>query len=134
MYDARQRIVSSTVGTEVTAYEYWPNGLLKKTTRPDGSYLLQTYDAAHRLVGLQDGLGNSISFTLDAAGNRISEQVRDPLNVLFRTRSWVYDNLGRLSQEIGAVGQAVGYEYDDAGNRIATTDPWGACHCSSTTR
>ena len=35
-YDARQRLTSRTVGSEQTTFEYWPTGLLKKTTLPDG--------------------------------------------------------------------------------------------------
>jgi YD repeat-containing protein len=54
-YDLRQRLTSRTVGTEVTTFEYWPTGLLKKATLPDGSYLSYTYDAAHRLHARQHG-------------------------------------------------------------------------------
>src|SRR5262249_20680309 len=46
-YDSRQRLTSSAVGSETTAFEYWPTGLLKKVTLPDASYLSYTYDDAH---------------------------------------------------------------------------------------
>jgi RHS repeat-associated protein len=121
-YDARQRLTSRAVGTETTTYDYWPTGLLKKATLPDGSYLSYTYDAAHRLTGIEDGEGNRIVYTLDAAGNRTKEEVFDPSNALARTRSYVFDALGRLHQEIGAASQTVTYEYDDAGNRLSMTD------------
>ena len=39
-YDLRQRLTSRTVGTEITTFEYWPTGLLKKATLPDASYLV----------------------------------------------------------------------------------------------
>lgn len=122
-YDTRERLTSRSVGTETTAYEYWPTGLLEKVTLPDDSYLSYTYDAAHRLTGIADGEGNHISYTLDAAGNRTQQDVFDSSNALARTQQWVYDDLGRLHQEIGAVSQATTFEYDDLGNTLAVTDP-----------
>ncbi|MEW6184100.1 MAG: RHS repeat-associated core domain-containing protein, partial [Bacillota bacterium] len=38
----------------VTAYEYYPNGLLYKTTRPDGSVQTVYYDDAYQLLKLED--------------------------------------------------------------------------------
>jgi len=122
-YDERQRLTSRTIGTETTSYAYWPTGLLKKTTLPDGSFLLSTYDAAHRLVSTEDGEGNKISFTLDAAGNRTKAEVFDPSHALSRSRQWAFDNLGRLYQEIGAASQTTTFAYDDIGNLLAVTDP-----------
>src|SRR5262249_55155729 len=49
-YDLRQRLTSRRVGTETTTFDYWPTGLLKKVTLPDASYLLYSYDGAHRLT------------------------------------------------------------------------------------
>ncbi len=103
-YDLRQRLTSRTVGVEQTTVEYWPTGLLKKTTLPDSSFLEYGYDAAHRLTGVNDGEGNRIVYTLDAAGNRTKEEVYDPFTVLSATRSRAFDALSRTSQEIGAAG------------------------------
>ena len=44
--------------------------------------------------------GNRIAYTLDAAGNRTAEQVFDPDGTLARTRSQVFDALGRLVERI----------------------------------
>src|SRR5690606_31079588 len=65
-YDLRQRLTSRAVGTEVSSFEYWPTGLLKKATLPDQSYIEYTYDAAHRLTGINDAEGNRIAYALDA--------------------------------------------------------------------
>jgi RHS repeat-associated protein len=124
-YDTRQRLTSSTVGTETIAYEYWPTGLLKKATAPDGSFLSYTYDDAHRLTGIADGVGNHISYTLDATGNATAANVYDPTNTLFRTRSWIYDSVGRLQQSTGSASQITSFGYDDASNLVAVTDPLG---------
>jgi len=90
------------VGGETTTYDYDAAGQLTKVTLPDASYLQYTYDGAHRLTQIQDGLGNKIVYTLDAMGNRIKEQAYDPSLQLARMRQQVYDSLNRLHQSVGA--------------------------------
>jgi YD repeat-containing protein len=122
-YDARQRLKTRTVGGETTAYDYDGVGQLTKVTLPDGSFLSYSYDSAHRLIGMQDNLGNRIAYTLDAMGNRTLEQVRDPANELAQTRSRVYSDLSRLAEERGAQGQVTEYTYDSQGNILTVEDP-----------
>jgi RHS repeat-associated protein len=125
-YDARQRLTSRSVGSELTSFTYWPTGLLKKATLPDGSYLEYTYDAAHRLTGINDSEGNHIAYTLDAMGNRTAEQMFDPSNVLTQTRTRVFNTLNRLWKEIGAAGTAnvtTEYGYDNNGNQTSVDAP-----------
>jgi YD repeat-containing protein len=95
-YDAGQRLKSLTVGSETTNYSYDLAGLLTRVTGPDGAYLAYSYDDAHRLTGVKDQLGNTVTYTLDALGNRTNEDVRDPTGQLARTQSRVYDALSRL--------------------------------------
>jgi RHS repeat-associated protein len=122
-YDSRQRLTSRTVGTEQTTFDYWPTGNLKKVTLPDSSYLQYTYDAAHRLTGVADGEGNHITYTLDAMGNRTHEDTYDPSNTLAFTHGHVFNNLGRLTQDVGAASQTTSYFYDPNGNVDTVTDP-----------
>lgn len=125
-YDLRQRLTSRTVGTEVTTFDYWPTGLLKKVTLPDSSYLEYTYDAAHRLTDVNDSDGNHIRYTLDNMGNRTGEQAYDPSNALTRTRTRVFDTLNRLQKEIGAAGTAAvttTFGYDNNGNQTSIAAP-----------
>ena len=125
-YDARQRMTGRTVGGESTIYDYDGVGQLKKVTLPDSSFLNYTYDAAHRLTQIQDGLGNRVIYTLDNMGNRVKEDYADPANVLTRTRSRVYDALNRLQQDIGGATPATQisqYSYDNNGNQTGMTDP-----------
>ena len=123
VYDLRQRLTSRTVGSETTSYDYDGVGQLTKVTLPDGSFLSYAYDAAHRLTGMQDSLGNRIAYTLDAMGNRTQEAVRDPANALAQTRSRVFNNLNRLFQELGATAQVTEYAYDNQGNVTSVKDP-----------
>ena len=122
-YDARQRLTSRSVGSEITTYEYDKVGELTKMTLPDSSFLGYSYDTAHRLTEISDNLGNRIVYTLDAMGNRTAEQVRDSANVLAQIRSREYSALNRLFKELGAQGQTTEYGYDNQGNVVSVKDP-----------
>jgi len=127
-YDLRQRLTSRDVLGEVTTFEYWPTGLLKKATLPDASYLEYTYDAAHRLTEIADSEGNRIQYTLDAMGNRTAEQVYDSSNALSQVRTRVFDTLNRLWKEIGAAGTTnvtTTFGYDNNGNETGIAAPLG---------
>jgi YD repeat-containing protein len=124
-YDLRGRIMSRSAGNETSTYAYDPAGQLIRVTNPDGSYLAYTYDAAHRLTGIQDNVGNRIIYILDAMGNRVQEQVLDRNNALTQTRARVYDSLNRLAQDIGAnsAAEITRYRYDPHGNLVSVIDP-----------
>lgn len=125
-YDSRQRLASRTVGTEQTTFEYWPTGLLKKTTLPDGSYLEYSYDAAHRLSEINDQEGNRIHYTLDLMGNRTNEEVFDSSQALSRTRIQVFNTLSQLRRQTSALGTSVTtLEYDENGNQTGLYGPLG---------
>jgi RHS repeat-associated protein len=125
-YDLRQRLTSRTVGSEQTTFDYWPTGLLKKATLPDGSFLEYTYDGAHRLTEIEDSEGNRIVYTLDAMGNRTGEEVFDPSSALTQTRTRVFNTLNQLWKEIGAAGTAAvttTFAYDNNGNQTTINAP-----------
>lgn len=105
--------------------DYWPTGLVKRVTQPDGSYTQYGYDAAHRLTDIADSAGNTLHYTLDNAGNRTGEQTRDPSGTLTRSLSRVHDQLGRLQSQMDAYGQATTYGYDANGNTTTVTDALG---------
>jgi RHS repeat-associated protein len=115
-YNFRGQVTSKTVGVRITVYAYDAVGDLIKVTQPDGSFLAMSYDAAHRLVGIADALGDTIAYTLDAAGNRLKTNVNDPSNTLVQTHSRVYDGLSRIYQDIGAAQQTATFYYDDNDN------------------
>ncbi|MBN1378540.1 MAG: RHS repeat protein [Gammaproteobacteria bacterium] len=130
-YDSRQRLLSRAVaaGTAdeaVTAFEYDSVGNLTRITQANGSWLAYEYDAAHRMVAVTDSIGNRIEYILDNAGNRVQQQTIDPYGVLVQTQSALFSELGRLSQQLGASGQAISYTYDHNGNLISTIDPAGS--------
>jgi RHS repeat-associated protein len=124
-YDARGRLASRSSGGELTSYTYDVAGNLTKVTRPDSSYFNFTYDTAHRHTETSDSFGNSVAYTLDAAGNTTSRKIYDPASTLKLSRSFTYDSVERLQSEVGALGQTTTYAYDANSNLTGITDPLG---------
>lgn len=102
-YAPRGWITSISRGGETTSYDYWPTGLLKKATLPSQASLSYTYDDAHRLTDITDNLGNTVHYTLDNAGNRTNEAVKDASGTLTRNIDRTYDALNRLQKVTGAL-------------------------------
>jgi RHS repeat-associated protein len=130
-YHARGWLTASKVrGTDpgsegddrITRMEYWPTGLVKKVTQPDGAFTAYTYDAAHRLTDITDNAGNTIHYGLDNAGNRTSEATKDNAGALKRTLSRIYNQLGQLQTQTDAYTHPTGFTYDANGNADTTTD------------
>jgi len=97
-----------------TTFAYDGVGNVTQVTQPDGAYLHYVYDAAHRLTDVYDSLvpsnylqGNRIHYTLDAAGNRTTEDTKDPSGAIKRTVSRQYDQLNRLLKALNASNAVV---------------------------
>ena len=100
-YDLRQRLLSTSVGGQSTGYSYDAAGQLTRITRPDASWIGYEYDDAQRQKAVTDNRGNRIDYTLDAAGKRTAEQVKDPGGALRRSLARSIDALGRVQQTTG---------------------------------
>src|SRR5580658_9433923 len=125
-YDLRGRLTSATIAGATTTIAYDAAGNVIQVTRPDGSFLAYTYDAAHRLIQMSDALGDRINYTVDPLGDRTQTLIYGPGGAtLTRTESAVFDELGRLLQNIGAAGQTTQYAYDNDSNVVFITDPLG---------
>jgi len=109
----------------ITRIEYWPTGLVKKVTQPDGEYTAYEYDAAHRLTAISDNAGNRIEYMLDNAGNRVKEDTKDAGGTLKRTLSRLYNQLGQLATVADAQANATDFGYDANGNATSVTDALG---------
>lgn len=100
-YDARQHLTSISKASQTTTYAYWPTGLLKQVKLPNTTTINYTYDDAHRLTGMADSLGNTITYTLDNAGNSTVDASKDPSGTLQRQSSRAIDALNRIQQTTG---------------------------------
>ncbi|WP_267102024.1 RHS repeat-associated core domain-containing protein [Xanthomonas sacchari] len=116
---------SSESDDRITAIDYWPTGLVKQVTQPDGGFTRFTYDAAHRLTDIADNAGNTIHYTLDNAGNRSKEDTTDASGTLKRTLSRIYNQLGQLATQATAQGDPTDFGYDGNGNTKTVTDALG---------
>lgn len=126
-YSPRLWLMSRTVdggtGQYQTSWSYDAAGNLIQTTMPDGSYLANQYDNAHRLVQVTNALGDYISYTLDALGDRTQTAVyavNGASPVWQRTNT--FDALGRLLVDTEGAGQSKTLTYDPNGNTLSITD------------
>ena len=116
-YSPRGWLLSRSVGSETTSFDYDYVGQLIKFTRPDGSFVSFEYDPAHRLTAIVQQDGGRLTYTLDAMGNRIHEEITRPDNTyVYYAHTRTFDALGRLWQDIGAYNQTITYQYDAQGN------------------
>jgi RHS repeat-associated protein len=131
-YDARGRLIARKVrgsnnamesDDQITRIEYWPNGLVKKVTQPNGAFTSYIYDGAQRLVGIADNAGNSMTYTLNAAGERIKEDTKDSSGAMMRTLARTYNLLGQLQAQTDAYNRSTAFSYDANSNLDTTTDP-----------
>jgi len=116
---------ATTASDRSTSYAYWPTGLVKKVTDPDGVYTAFEYDGAHRLTAIVDSAGNRIEYILDAEGNRVAENTKGSSGVLKRTLSRVYNALGELATQADAQANPTDFTYDVVGNAKTVTDALG---------
>ncbi len=136
VYDARQRLtsraMSTAAGTLTTSFGYDAAGNLIKTTLPDGSFLMNTYDTAHRLTQETDALGNYVTYTLDGLGDRTQTNVYPSGGTTPTWQSYgKYDALGREYLHTAGAGQTTTRQFDGNGNVLAIED--GLNHTTTNT-
>jgi YD repeat-containing protein len=111
------------VTADATTYlTYDPVGQLIGITLPDSSYLGFEYDAAQRLDAIQNNLGERIEYTLDNAGNRTLEVIKNSGGSIVKTQTRVFDQMSRLVKTVGADLQETAYNYDAMDNTSQVTD------------
>jgi len=107
LYTARGWLSSLAVtptesAARTTGFTYDAVGQITRASLPDGTAIQFTYDAAHRLTTAIDGAGNSVTYALDNSGNRVGEEIKDPLGNLARNITRAFDTLNRLQSVTGA--------------------------------
>ena len=118
-YTARNQVAAIGLdGTTVAGYEHDAVGNVTAKHLENNTDELFTYDAAHRLTGIQHRKGfnllASYTYTLDKVGKRTSK-VAAVLNPL--TETYAYDAVDQLTQAKYGTARTVAYTYDASGNR-----------------
>ncbi len=123
-YDSRGRLLTTrrpTRGSSLTTLTYFPSGQVATVSLPHGHVVTYTYDAAQRLTGWGDNRGNSGTYTLDAAGNRTQEDIRNAQGQTVWRLARTINSLNRVAT-VTVGGQTTTYGYDGNGDWVATTN------------
>ena len=115
---SKRRADGTTVG-----YTYTPDALLAMTTRSNGHWVRNVYDAARQVVGVETDDGDDVAFERDPFGRETSAA-----NAV-ATYAYALDVCGVATNETAAVGGvecAIRRAVDDDGRRVAL-DVDGAC-------
>jgi YD repeat-containing protein len=129
-YTPRGWLASRSVGGALTKFTYMPYGSVQTVTDPDGVTTTYGYDTAHRLNKITDALGNTIQYTLDAAGNKTGEQVYDSTGASHKQLTRTFNTLGQLTTVVDGLGKTVFNasatgNYDANGDLVQSSDGLG---------
>ncbi|MDA8259288.1 MAG: DUF6531 domain-containing protein [Betaproteobacteria bacterium] len=135
---SQQQTVGQPAGATITqTYTYDTLGrkkteTLKRRASPADATLIDLttsydYDALDRVVKMTDALGNEVLNSYDANGQlwKITHRYKKP-DATFDVRDIVtrsFDAADRVKTETDAEGNVTSFQYNEAGNVIAVTDP-----------
>lgn len=124
-YDNRGRLIKETGPRGEKTYQYDERGLLVSVTTPNGITVTRTYDDAHRLISINDGLNNQQRWTLDALGNATLEQLQSASGSVHWLYHQTFNEIGWKTAITDAYGNETALGYDVVANLIQETDPTG---------
>lgn len=121
---------SSASGDILTKIAYTTYGNVETITDPSGVVTNFIYDNAHRLTDIKDTGGNRIHYVLDAAGNRVQEQVLNSSGVVVKGITRTYNALGRLTSLVDGLNHVImdasaPAAYDGTGHLVQSLDGLG---------
>lgn len=129
-YDSNGWLQTATraSGTGLAAlydFDYDFNGNLTKVTLPNSVFVEYSYDNAQRLTGIKDSLNNTVTYTLNNAGDATKVEVKNSTPATTYVHDQVFDELSRLIRSIGAAtpAQTAYFAYDKNSNLTSYTDP-----------
>ncbi len=122
-WDARDRLLMRKAGgQQTTTLTYTATGLVETLRLPTGLSFTYSYDTAHRLTGWSNNHGDSGSYTLDAMGNRVGEQVKNSTGAVAWMAARSVNNLNRLSARTDGPNQTNSFAYDANGELVSETN------------
>lgn len=121
-------VTAPSGASRTTSYQYDAVGQITRMQLPTGAVLNYEYDNARRLTAIENGLGERIEYTLDAAGNRTREEIKDTNGAIVYSVARAFDELSRVMDVLGNDGQHEHIDYDADDNPIGSTDAKNALH------
>ncbi len=106
-----------------TTYAYDNVGNIIQTTLPNGTTIYYHYDTSNRLIAVSNNANERIDYTLDNAGNRLSERISDGSATITYQMTRAYDELSRVMEIIGANNQVTEVDYDVNDNAVQSINP-----------
>ena len=127
-YDNLNRLLSQSIGSDLTRFTYMPDGKLASVTSPKGTTTQMTYDDLGQRTAVRDALNNVVQMSYDSVGNLIKTDIKDLANGSQLTRSYIYDERNQLKRSINPDASATYFEYlyDALGNITTTSTTNGA--------
>ena len=122
LLSSRIKHPSNTSLDSVTTYTYDPVGLMIGMTLPNGYQLSYEYDGARRLTAIQNAAGERIEYTVDAAGNRTQQNIKNNVGTIVYSVAQAFDELSRVMAITGNNNQNQKHQYDANDNTTAVTD------------
>ena len=125
-YNDRQQVIETTLSSQQTnrkwTYDYYPTGLLKQDSNPEGQTTHYQYNSAKKLKSIQDDQGTISTFQYDEHGNIITTTIKDKAGKLLSESQQNYDELNRLKSENNALKESTHYHYKKTGEIETITD------------
>lgn len=127
-YDFLDNLVAIIEPTgNTTHYTHTPTGKIDMRITPEGEQIHYLYDLNDNLVRIEYPQGESVDIFLDAEGNVVRVENHQQLH---ETIYYEYDALNRVVNHTTSIPSPayttqVLYQYDEVGNRISRTDPFG---------
>jgi YD repeat-containing protein len=91
-------------------------------TLPNGYHIGYEYDDARRLRAIKNDAGERIEYTVDAAGNRTQQVIKNSSGTLVFSAAQAFDELSRVLNATGNHGQQAKHTYDANDNDTSVTD------------
>jgi len=105
-----------------TKYGYDAVGQMTSITLPNGYVFGLEYDDARRLKVIKNPAGERIEYTLDAAGNRTQQIVKNNAGTIVYSVAQAFDELSRVMSVTGNHSQTIKQQYDANDNTTAVID------------
>jgi|GEM_PF-1071174 len=118
------RVKHPTTSTldSITTYTYDAVGQMTSMTLPNGYVISYEYDDARRLKAINNAAGERIEYTLDLAGNRTQQIIKNNANTIVYSVAQAFDELSRVMSVTGNHNQNQKHQYDANDNDVSMTD------------